>query len=266
MPRPRAGLFNGLPLASDLGSMGPRQCCTSGLDLRLAAASVWRSRALPLRYLGSYLQLHAVPQLNFTIPADLLDRIDAAKPNFLDRKGFICLLLSEQLTEGSTVRAYRVGAGTSSLVGPSMQDLPTEQVKQGSPAQQGLLDSSLGETLEPKKNKSNTYTGVKQRSKPGYTPEFEAFWRAYQSLPVKAAKQAKLLALKAWNEAIAQHSVDDLQRAVEAQLQVQERELRSERGFTVTMPDCFRWLRDQCYLALLEQHEPAQPSKPSWML
>ena len=246
--------------------MGPRQCCASGLDLRLAAASVWRSRGLPLRYRGSYLQLHAVPQLNFTIPADLLDRIDAAKPNYLDRKGFICLLLSEQLTEGSTVRAYRVGAGTSPLVGPSMQDLPTEQVKQGSPAQQGLLNSSLGETLEPKKNKSNTYKGRKHRSKPDYTPEFEAFWRAYQSLPVKAAKQAKLLALEAWNEATAQHSVDDLQRAVEAQLQVQERELRSERGFTVTMPDCFRWLRDQCYLALVEQHEPAQPSKPSWML
>jgi hypothetical protein len=99
---------------SGVGSMGPRQCCGSGLDLRLAAASVWRSRGLPLRYLGSYLQLHAVPQLNFTIPADLLDRIDAAKPNFLDRKGFICLLLSQQLDGSGTL-----GLASASDASPS---------------------------------------------------------------------------------------------------------------------------------------------------
>mgnify|MGYP000735870417 CR=1 FL=1 len=53
-----------------------------------------------------------MPQLNFKISADLLDRIDAAKPDFLDRKGFICLLLTQQLTGGSKLPAYCVGAGT----------------------------------------------------------------------------------------------------------------------------------------------------------
>jgi hypothetical protein len=32
----------------------------------------------------------------------------------------------------------------------------------------------------------------------------------------------------------------------------------SARGFTVCLPDCFRWLRDGCYLVLLEGHTPAQ--------
>jgi hypothetical protein len=54
-----------------------------------------------------------VPQLNFKISAALLDRIDAAKPDFLDRKGFICLLLAQQLTEGCRLPAYCVGAGTT---------------------------------------------------------------------------------------------------------------------------------------------------------
>ena len=206
-----------------------------------------------------------MPQLNFTIPADLLDRIDAAKPNYLDRKGFLCLLLEQQLTQGATVRAYRVGAGTSHSGEPSMQDLPTEQVKHEWPAQQGLLDSGFGVPLEPKKNKPRKGRN-KGKTHAVYTPEFEAFWRAYQSLPVKAAKQSKPLALAAWEEALAHHPAQDLQSAVQALLGVQERELRGERGFTVAMPDCFRWLRDECYLALLEQHEPAQPSKPSWML
>lgn len=94
--------------------MGRIECCASALDLRLAAASVCCSRGLLLKCLGSYLQLLLVPQLNFTIPADLLDRIDAAKPNFLDRKGFICLLLSEQLDKAGTL-----GLASASDASPS---------------------------------------------------------------------------------------------------------------------------------------------------
>ena len=51
-----------------------------------------------------------MPQLNFTIPADLLDRIDAAKPNYLDRKGFLCLLLDQALDTPSPT-PYDLGKG-----------------------------------------------------------------------------------------------------------------------------------------------------------
>ena len=51
-----------------------------------------------------------MPQLNFTIPADLLDRIDDAKPNFLDRKGFLCLLLTQAL-DASPSERYGLGKG-----------------------------------------------------------------------------------------------------------------------------------------------------------
>lgn len=182
-----------------------------------------------------------MPQLNFTIPADLLDRIDAAKPNFLDRKGFICLLLSEQLDKAGTLAAPSTAGAASS----------------------STSNSSSIEVSIPK----NTHTGrSKGRNAIAYPEAFEAFWRGYQSLPVKAAKQSKPLALAAWKEACAHRPPEELEKALQALLGVQERELRSERGFTVTMPDCFRWLRDECYLALLEQERPAQSSKPSWML
>jgi hypothetical protein len=36
-------------------------------------------------------------QLNFAIPDQLLERIDTAKPQYLDRKGFLCLLLEQAL-------------------------------------------------------------------------------------------------------------------------------------------------------------------------
>lgn len=68
-------------------------------------------------YLSDTAALPPVPQLHLTIPADLLDRIDAAKPNFLDRKGFVCLLLTSAIDSASNLPAYRVGAGTQQSKG-----------------------------------------------------------------------------------------------------------------------------------------------------
>ena len=213
--------------------MGPSESSVCAVDLRLATASLTRSRGLPNRYPGSYLGLPLVPQLNFTIPADLLDRIDAAKPNYLDRKGFLCLLLEQQLD-----RAGTLGLASASEASPSSS----------------YSSSSLEVSIPKNKNKGRS----KGKSLTSYPEAFEEFWRAYQSLPVKASKQSKPLALAAWEDACAHHPPEDLSRALQALLELQQRELRSERGFTVAMPDCFRWLRDECYLALLEAHTPAK--------
>lgn len=65
-------------------------------------------------------------QLNFQLPDDLLARIDAARPEYLDRKGFLCLLIDQALDtpvtlgepstkgEGSTSSSKAVKAVTSS--------------------------------------------------------------------------------------------------------------------------------------------------------
>jgi len=39
-------------------------------------------------------------QLNFHVPEALLSRIDASKPEYLDRKGFLCLLIEQGLDRG----------------------------------------------------------------------------------------------------------------------------------------------------------------------
>jgi len=201
-----------------------------------------------------------MPQLNFLVPADLLDRIDAAKPDYLDRKGFLCLLLDQSLarglTEGSSLPAYCVGAGTS-------DNAPTPRLEssQQLSALQGVADESAFAPqedcppLEPKKTKTKN-KGIKVLS---YPLDFEEFWGSYQSLPVKAGKQSKPLALKEWKVACDEVRPVDLLRAVQMAMEVQHAELRSPRAFTVAMPDCFRWLRDSCYLALLEGHQTRQP-------
>ena len=42
-------------------------------------------------------------QLNFQIPDDLLERLDAQKPEYLDRKGFLCLLIDQALDTPATL-------------------------------------------------------------------------------------------------------------------------------------------------------------------
>ena len=101
--------------------------------------------------------LPLVPQLNFTIPADLLDRIDAAKPNYLDRKGFICLLLTSAIDTSANLPAYRVGAGTPQVNGFS--DLPAfdpELGRSGSAASAEetaveAVQTEIDQALEPQK-------------------------------------------------------------------------------------------------------------------
>ncbi len=68
------------------------------------------------------------------IPADLLDRIDAAKPDFLDRKGFICLLLAQQLDTPLTLGV------------PSAAGTPSSS----------SIEKPIEEELKPIKPKTNT--------------------------------------------------------------------------------------------------------------
>lgn len=160
------------------------------------------------------------------------------------------------LTGGSKLPAYCVGAGTSDNAPTSRlessQTLPAEEVDTAESASAPKEDCP---PLEPKKNKTKN----KGRKVLSYPLEFEEFWALYQSLPVKAGKQSKPLALKEWQAACDEVRPQDLLRSVQMAMDVQHAELRSPRGFTVAMPDCFRWLRDCCYLALLEGHQTRQP-------
>ena len=53
-------------------------------------------------------------QLNFNIPDPLLARLDAAKPDYLDRKGFLCLLLDQSLVACATLGLSTEGESPSS--------------------------------------------------------------------------------------------------------------------------------------------------------
>jgi len=176
-------------------------------------------------------------RVNLFLDDDFAADIKAKKPKSLSLSAFCALLIEQSLD-----RACTLGVASASEATTSTSSIPLSINKY-------------------KRKKEGRNVGKKRNA---YPEAFEHFWRSYQSLPTKASKQSKPLAHDAWAAACVDHSPADLQRAVECQLKIQRDELNTERGFTVAMPDCFRWLRDECFVALLEDHCTAQ-SKPSYL-
>ena len=162
-------------------------------------------------------------QLNFQIPDDLLERLDAQKPEYLDRKGFLCLLIDQALDTPATL-GVQSAAGTPS-------------------------SSISSTTLEVSKEKKERKVGKRAE----ITPEFEAFWKAYQSCPRKVPSQSKAKSWEEWQKAIKQETPERLLQAAKAAV---SDAVSCEWDYK--LPDCFRWLRDGRYSVLLETHAVAQ--------
>ena len=176
-----------------------------------------------------------VRRVNLTLPEDFVLHIESQKPRALTLTAFCALLIEKGLDSSGTLaeRPAAEGSGASS-------------------------SSSIPKSI----NKKNKKEGRKETI---YPDAFTQFWKAYQQLPEKASKQSKPLALQAWEQATEFTPPADLQRAIEKQLTIQQQEING-RGFTVAMPDCFRWLRDECFHALLEGLDNPQSTSPSWLI
>lgn len=177
-------------------------------------------------------------RVNLFLDDGFAEEIKAKKPKSLSLAAFCAFLIEQSLD-----RAGTLGLASDSEASTSNSYIPKSK------------------NISTNKNK-----GRKQGQTTIYPDDFTTFWKAYQSLPVKASKQSKPLALQAWKETTAATDPSALLSAVQKQIEIQQAELRTERGFTVAMPDCFRWLRDGCFHALLEDNAPAVNDKPSWML
>ena len=185
-----------------------------------------------------------MPKLNFTIPGDLLDRIDAAKPNYLDRKGFLCLLLEQQLDRGGT------------LGGPSEAGTPSNTLLEVSSNTSKTIYKAINEAQNEAITVPKARSAKARKPKAQGTPEFEAFWRAYQAIKRRASNQSKPRALEAWADVAASVAPEALQGALNRAIAQQARQER-DGGFASPFPDCFRWLRDGYYEAFLDNSTPA---------
>ena len=85
---------------------------------------------------------------------------------------------------------------------------------------------------------------------------FLQFWETYQTAPRKA-NQSRKKAFEAWKEALKIEKSDRLIEAARRAVLDQTNKMQQEEWFE-PLPDCYRWLRDEKFVVLLEQHTPAK--------
>jgi hypothetical protein len=226
-----------------------------------------------------------VPQINVRITEEQLSWLSSEVRPFRNKSAVIRDLIDSSIKgvdEVASLSAYHVGAGPQQgnlrpLTGnkPSLKQPEsaeeTAQEQQLPPHQTEAVQSSAQESDHEKKhivvkNEIKVEKARKPRAKKTKgTPEFEAFWKRYQGCRHRANGQSKPKAMQLWGQLVPDElQPDDLMRAIDGAIE----DIRSRQGvgeFASPLPDCFRWLRDECYAVYLEDNTPA-PTKSSMFL
>ena len=217
-----------------------------------------------------------MPSVHLRISQEQLDWLDSQVKPYRTRSVIIRDLIDlgiKGVDNIATLSAYHVGAGTQqgnlrSLTGAI---LPPKQPRSVAATEDQPLEVAVtvpAQKVEPKKHNvvKKVENAVKSRAKRAKgTPEFEAFWKRYQACRHRANGQSKPKAVQVWQQLIADETQPEtLMRALSSAIDdIQTRQGCGE--FASPLPDCFRWLRDECYATYLEDNTPEQ-RKPSWKL
>jgi hypothetical protein len=183
----------------------------------------------------------------------LLPLLEAHCPRYLSLQAFCNHLIDQALTGELTYpRAVPVRETINfPLAAPSSLSEGTVDVAETVAVKAAEKAVPLETSFSTERN--NT---VRKKSKTQGSAEFNAFWKLYQSCPLKATNQRKNKAWDEWRKAIKIESPERLTEALENAIGAIRRGQNVD-GWAAPLPDCFRWLRDGCYTAALEDN-PAQ--------
>jgi len=185
--------------------------------------------------------LNASMVIKLTLDAYTAEKLMLEKPRSLPAATF-CALLIEQALDTPVKLAERAKA--SEAFNSSSSIIKEE-----------LLNKEKNSSL---KQSIKAVSAKKRRLRPDYSDAFNEFWNVYQRAPLKANSQSKNKAFEEWKHVVkeepAERIVEAARRAVE---QVKQAKMQDE--WCAPLPDAFRWLRDERYSVLLEDHVPAGP-------
>jgi len=226
-----------------------------------------------------------VPSIHVKITPEQLEWVESQVRPFFNKSAVIRDLIDstiQSVDSEAKLSAYHVGAGrpqgnSRPLIGtqPSLEQplgvAGALQIQQSLQQPTPVVSVRAQEIEDEKKhivvkNKIKVEKARKSRAKRAKgTPEFEAFWKRYQSCRHRANGQSKPKAMELWGQLVPDElHADDLMRAIDGA--IKDIHSRQDVGeFASPLPDCFRWLRDGFYSSYLEENTPEQ-RKPSWML
>jgi uncharacterized protein with von Willebrand factor type A (vWA) domain len=172
--------------------------------------------------------------IKLTLDAFTAEKLLLKKPRSLATATFCALIIEEALDMPATL-AERAAASVASTSSSS------------------LINESLIKENTSKKQSIKAVNSQQKRSRPTYDEAFTAFWNEYQRAPIKANAQSKNKAFEQWKQ-VMKHETPErlLEAARRAVTEVKKAEAAEE--WCAPLPDAFRWLRDERYTVLLEDH------------
>jgi len=175
-----------------------------------------------------------------------------------------------------TLPKYKLDQGISTCVQDLVNEaLDTRATISGPPGRYSYSSSFEGLGKEYEKNHKETFLTPVSENFVCHDPEkhkaflkeqkkvaqklptaFLQFWETFNTAPRKA-NQSRKKAFEAWKEALKVEKSDRLIEAAKRAVLDQTNKLQHDEWFE-PLPDCYRWLRDEKFVVLLEQHTPAE--------
>lgn len=168
-------------------------------------------------------------RIELRLPPELADQLDALKPRTQTLPSFCALLIEEKL------------AACGTLGGPSEAGTPSNTLT--SSLTSSLIDRYVVNSITTEEEVKEEAPRKRRQRKPRAqgTPEFEAFWKQYLAIALRANGQTKPAAVQAWVEASKEATAEQLLRALTAAVNEQAKHLK-QHGWASPFPDCHRWL------------------------
>ena len=195
-------------------------------------------------------------QTRAVIHPTLIERINNTLPKYkLDQGISTCVqdLVNEALDTRATI-SRPPGCYSYSSNSSSFEELEKESVREK--GRETFL-TPISENFVCHDEKEHQAFLKEQKKVTQKLPSaFLQFWTTYQTAPRKA-NQSRKKAFEAWQQALKVEKSDRLIEAAKRAVLDQTNKMQHEEWFE-PLPDCYRWLRDEKFVVLLESHIPAK--------
>ena len=187
------------------------------------------------------------------VDSEVIQQALKEKPNYLNKTAFFSQLIAESID--NHIRMKRPpGRYSYSSNSSSFEELEKESMREK--GRETFL-TPISENFVCHNEKEHQAFLKEQKKVAQKLPTaFLQFWETYQTAPRKA-NQSRKKAFEAWKEALKIEKSDRLIEAARRAVLDQTNKMQQEEWFE-PLPDCYRWLRDEKFVVLLEHHTPAK--------
>ena len=187
------------------------------------------------------------------VDSEVIQQALKEKPNYLNKTAFFSQLIAESID--NHIRMKRPpGRYSYSSNSSSFEELEKESMREK--GRETFLTPISENFICHDEKEHQAFLKEQKKVTQKLPAAFLQFWETYQTAPRKA-NQSRKKAFEAWKIALKIEKSDRLIEAARRAVLDQTNKMQQEEWFE-PLPDCYRWLRDEKFVVLLEQHTPAK--------